>query len=167
MVGVLAGVPRSSARVRRTIFLVLLASTGITVLYSLLSYAVLPDRAAPGFQNVEQQQVCWLHPLMHVHIHWYSIHGVRLLVHGTPTPHSLHMHWTMDLQRQMIQYGVAQWAFVIHVPHAKKVWVLLGGGEYTHMHVLLHTCAHTHMCSYIHVLIHTCTPIYMCSYTHR
>lgn len=55
MVSVLAGAPRSSARLRRYIFLTLLASTGITVLYSVLSYAVLPDRATPGFQDIEQE----------------------------------------------------------------------------------------------------------------
>lgn len=44
--------PRSSARIRRYIFLALFASAALTGLYSLLSYSVLPDRSS-GFRSVE------------------------------------------------------------------------------------------------------------------
>lgn len=53
VMGTLSGVvPRSSARIRRYIFLALLISSAITGLYSLFSYSVLPDRTS-GFKSFE------------------------------------------------------------------------------------------------------------------
>ena len=39
-------------------------------------------------------------------------------------------------------------------------------GARAYIPVLIHTCAHTYMCSYIHVLIHTCAHTYMCLYVY-